>query len=79
MTHNPWLRSPYRWSMCRRRRRNLLKRHSMLWMVLHRWAKTSKFAFNYYHHEVRLVVQRPGKEATFLLSLEGVTQEDSWQ
>ena len=55
---------------------NLLNRHSMLWTVRHRWAKASRFAFNCYRHEMRLVVRSPGGEAIFLLSLEGVTQGD---
>ena len=55
---------------------NLLNRHSMLWTVWHRWAKASRFAFNCYRHEVRLVIRRPGKDAIFLLSLENVTQGD---
>ncbi|KAL7549341.1 hypothetical protein ACHAWF_012611, partial [Thalassiosira exigua] len=55
---------------------NMLSRLGMLWTVRHRTPKLSTFAFNCYHHEVRLVCRRPGKPALILLSKEGVTQGD---
>ena len=55
---------------------NALSRLGMLWTVRHRCAKLSRFAFNCYRHEIRLVCRRPGLEALILLSKEGVTQGD---
>ena len=48
----------------------------MLWTVRHRAGKLSRFAFNCYRHEIRLLCRRPGEEALHLLSKEGVTQGD---
>ena len=53
---------------------NNLSRYVMLWMVRHCCTKLSRFSFNYYRHENRLVYRRPGMEALTLLSKEGVTQ-----
>ena len=47
---------------------NNLSRYGMLWTVRHRCAKLSRFAFNCYRHEIRLVCRRPGMEALILLS-----------
>ena len=55
---------------------NELSRLAMLWNIRHLWPKGSRFAFNCYRHEVMLVFQNPGKEATILWSKEGVTQGD---
>ena len=55
---------------------NMLSRMGMLWMVRHRAGKLSRFAFNCYRHEIRLLCRRPGEEALRLLSKEGVTQGD---
>ena len=68
MRSSPWLGSP--------KLSSRIAVHSMLWTVRHRCPKASRFAFNCYRHEVRLVLRRPGKDAIFLLSLEGVTQGD---
>ena len=48
----------------------------MLWTVRHRWTTGSRFAFNCYRHSAIFVLRNPGKDASFLLSKEGVTQED---
>mgnify|MGYP006186617991 CR=1 FL=1 len=54
---------------------NNLNRQNMLWEVRHRWARGSRFAFNLYRHDARLMVRGPaGTEPQFLLSKEGVTQ-----
>ena len=53
-----------------------LSRLGMLWTVRYRCPKLSRFAFNCYQHQARLVCRRPGKEALTLLSQEGVTQGD---
>ena len=42
----------------------------------HRVAKLSRFSFNCYRHEIRLVCRQPGDDALILLSKEGVTQGD---
>ncbi len=43
--------------------------------VRHRWARGSRFAFNLYRHEERLMVRSPVRlEPEFVLSKEGVTQ-----
>ena len=55
---------------------NLLGRLTMLWTVRHQTPKLSRFAFNCYRHEVRLVCRRRGKNALILRSKEGVTQGD---
>ena len=55
---------------------NNLSRYGMLWTVRHRCAKLSRFAFNCYRHEIRLVCRQSGMEALILLSKEGVTQGD---
>eukprot|EP00804_Cyclotella_cryptica_P029931 CCRYP_017814-RA/>CCRYP_017814-RA protein AED:0.77 eAED:0.58 QI:0/-1/0/1/-1/1/1/0/182 len=36
---------------------NCLSRLNMLWDVRHRWARGSRFAFNMYRHEARLMVR----------------------
>jgi hypothetical protein len=54
---------------------NCLSRLSMLWDVMHRWARGSRFAFNTYRHEARLMVRSlAGLEPQFILSKEGVTK-----
>ena len=54
---------------------NCLSRLNMLWDVRHRWARGSRFAFNMYRHEARLMVRSSaGLEPQFVLSKEGVTQ-----
>ncbi len=53
---------------------NSLSRLGMLWTVRHSCPKLSRFAFNCYQNQARLVCRRPGKEALTLLSREGVTQ-----
>eukprot|EP00804_Cyclotella_cryptica_P017895 CCRYP_001275-RA/>CCRYP_001275-RA protein AED:0.09 eAED:0.08 QI:0/-1/0/1/-1/1/1/0/754 len=54
---------------------NNLNRQNMLWEVRHRWARGSRFAFNLYRHDARLMVRGPaGTEPQFLFSKEGVTQ-----
>ncbi len=55
---------------------NNLSRLGMLWTVRHRTPKLSRFAFNCYRHEARLLCRQPGKEALILMSREGVTQGD---
>ena len=56
---------------------NQLSRLGMLWTVRHRCPKLSRFAFNCYRHNIRLLLRRPGGlEALILLSKEGVTQGD---
>ena len=55
---------------------NMLSRLSMLWTVRHRCTKMSRFAFNCYRHEIRLICRRPGDTALIILSKEGVTQGD---
>ncbi len=54
---------------------NNLSRLNMLWDIRHRWARGSRFAFNMYRHEARLLLRSPGgMEPQVLLSKEGVTQ-----
>ena len=53
---------------------NMLSRLSMLWTMRHCCRKLSRFAFNCYRRDVRLVCRRPGREALIILSKEGVTQ-----
>ena len=54
---------------------NNLNRLNMLWEVRHRWARGSRFAFNLYRHDARLLVRgHPGMEPQFIFSKEGVTQ-----
>ena len=54
---------------------NCLSHLNMLWDVRHRWARASRFAFNMYRHEERLMVcSLAGLEPQFVLSKEGVTQ-----
>ena len=55
---------------------NNLSRYGMLWTVRHRWRKLSKFTFDCYRHEIRLVCRQPGGAAEIILSKEGVTQSD---
>ena len=51
----------------------MLSRLGMLWTVRHQVGKMSRFAFNCYHHEIRLICQRQGELALYILSKEGVT------
>jgi hypothetical protein len=54
---------------------NLLNCLNMLWVVRHRWPRGSRFAFNLYRHESRLLIRGPvGSKPQALLSREGVTQ-----
>ena len=55
---------------------NNLIRYGMIWTVWHRWRKLSKFSFDCYRHEIRLVCRQPGGAAEIILSKEGVTQSD---
>ena len=55
---------------------NNLSRYGMLWTVRHRWRKLSKFTFDCYRHEIRLVCRQPGGTDDIILSKEGVTQSD---
>ena len=55
---------------------NMLSRLGMLWTVRHRAGKMCRFSFNCYRHEIRLLCRRPGADALYLLSKEGVTQGD---
>ena len=48
----------------------------MLWTVRHRWPRLTRFAFNCYRHNIRLVVRVPGHMAMILMSREGVAQGD---
>ena len=55
---------------------NMLSGLTMLWTVRHRCTKMSRFAFNCYRHEIRLICRCPGNTALVILSKEGVTQGD---
>ena len=49
----------------------------MLWTVVHRWPRASRFAFNYYRHFPQLVIRVPGdRTPKIILSKEEVTQGD---
>ena len=56
---------------------NELNRYLMLWNVVHRWNRGSRFAFNRYWHWVRCLVRlEPGEPALVIHSKEGITQGD---
>jgi len=55
---------------------NELSRKAALWTVRHRWPHGSRFAFNCYRHAAQLVIRRPGRPCSVILSQEGVTQGD---
>ena len=58
---------------------NELSRMAMLWEVRHRWPAGSRFAYNLYRHECRLVLRGPpGTNPAILLSREGVMQGCVW-
>ena len=48
----------------------------MLWTVRHRWPAGARFAFNCYRHAAQLILRKPGRPCSILLSQEGVTQGD---
>ena len=56
-----------------------LSRMAMLWEVRHRWPAGSRFAFNLYRHECRLILRGPpGSKPAVLKSREGVMQGCVW-
>ena len=55
---------------------NILSRLSMLLTVQHRCTKMSRFVFNCYRHEIRLICRHPGGTALIILSKEGIMQGD---
>ncbi|KAL7475656.1 LOW QUALITY PROTEIN: hypothetical protein ACHAW6_003456, partial [Cyclotella cf. meneghiniana] len=60
---------------------NNLSRYAMLREARHRWPSGSRFAYNLYRHECRLLLRGPpGTPPALLLSREGVMQGciDSW-
>ncbi len=58
---------------------NNLSRYAMLWEARHRWPSGSRFAYNLYRHECRLLLRGPpGTTPALLLSREGVMQGCVW-
>jgi len=56
-----------------------LSHMAMLWEVWHQWPAGSRFAYNLYRHECRLILREPpGTKPAFLLSREGVMQGCVW-
>ena len=50
---------------------------AVLWTVWHLWLAGAHFAAVCYHHQAKLVLQRPGEDTDFLLSCEGVAKGDT--
>ncbi|KAL7474118.1 hypothetical protein ACHAW6_000112, partial [Cyclotella cf. meneghiniana] len=58
---------------------NNLSRYSMLWEIRHQWLAGSRFAFNLYRHECRLILHgTPGSTPALLLNREGIMQGCIW-
>ena len=55
---------------------NELLRKAMLWTVRHLWPAGARFAAVCYRHQTTLVLRRPGGDAEYLQSREGVAQGD---